>query len=114
MRPGRLDRILYVGPPDKAGIEEILRIKTKNMSIESTLNLSELAELVSSGPPQAHHPPSPRIRLFTFFWPLLFHVTHMQLLLSARGALEQKSLRCVKKLPFLKCTETSTHPMYVL
>lgn len=66
MRPGRLDRILYVGPPDKAGIEEILRIKTKNMSVENTLNLSELAELVSSGPPQAHHPPSPRIRLFTF------------------------------------------------
>lgn len=110
MRPGRLDRILYVGPPDKSGIQEILRIKTKNMSIESTLNLSELAELVSSGPSQAHHPPSPRIGLFTFFWPLLFHVTHT----SARGALEQKSLRCVKKLLFLKCTEISTHPMYVL
>ncbi|KXN82280.1 hypothetical protein AN958_02781 [Leucoagaricus sp. SymC.cos] len=46
MRPGRLDRILYVGPPDQAGREEILRIKTKGMSVDENINLTELAELV--------------------------------------------------------------------
>ncbi|KAF9448797.1 AAA family ATPase [Macrolepiota fuliginosa MF-IS2] len=45
MRPGRLDRILYVGPPDQAGREEIFRIKTKNMSVENNVNLAELAAL---------------------------------------------------------------------
>lgn len=47
MRPGRLDRILYVGPPDQAGIEEILRIKTESMSVDSNLDLAKLAEMVS-------------------------------------------------------------------
>ncbi|KAJ3572904.1 hypothetical protein NP233_g2773 [Leucocoprinus birnbaumii] len=44
MRPGRLDRILYVGPPDKTSREEILRIKTKSMSVDSNLDLTKLAE----------------------------------------------------------------------
>ncbi|KAF5360883.1 hypothetical protein D9756_004533 [Leucocoprinus leucothites] len=48
MRPGRLDRILYVGPPDQAGREEILRIKTRNMSVDSNLDLAKLADAVSS------------------------------------------------------------------
>lgn len=46
MRPGRLDRILYVGPPDQGGREEILQIKMKNMSIEKDLNIPLLAEMV--------------------------------------------------------------------
>ncbi|KAG2127049.1 P-loop containing nucleoside triphosphate hydrolase protein [Suillus cothurnatus] len=32
MRPGRLDRILYVGPPDQDGREEILKIRTRKMT----------------------------------------------------------------------------------
>ncbi|KAL9710865.1 AAA+-type ATPase [Leucoagaricus gongylophorus] len=44
MRPGRLDRILFVGPPDQAGREEILRIKTKSMSVDSNLDLTTLAQ----------------------------------------------------------------------
>jgi AAA family ATPase len=48
MRPGRLDRILFVGPPDQAGREEILRIKTKSMSVDNNLDLALLAEAVSS------------------------------------------------------------------
>ncbi|KAL0960482.1 hypothetical protein HGRIS_005523 [Hohenbuehelia grisea] len=47
LRPGRLDRILYVGPPDLAGREEILKIHTQKMSIDENLNISELSILVS-------------------------------------------------------------------
>jgi AAA family ATPase len=48
MRPGRLDRILYVGPPDFAGRIEILRIRTRNMSVDPALDLDALAALVRS------------------------------------------------------------------
>lgn len=46
MRPGRLDRQVYVGPPDQQGREEILRIKTKKMSVESGLDVAEIARMV--------------------------------------------------------------------
>lgn len=48
MRPGRLDRILYIGPPDQHGREDILRIRTSKMAVDPDLNLSELATLVRS------------------------------------------------------------------
>ena len=48
MRPGRLDRILYVGPPDFAGRVDILRIRTAKMSIEPDLDLDKLAAMVTS------------------------------------------------------------------
>jgi AAA family ATPase len=48
MRPGRLDRILYVGPPDAAGREEILRIRTRDMAVEpGGLDYTALAGMVS-------------------------------------------------------------------
>ncbi|KAH7885147.1 P-loop containing nucleoside triphosphate hydrolase protein [Phlebopus sp. FC_14] len=43
IRPGRLDRILYIGPPDQEGREEILRIRTKRMSVDSELNIKQIA-----------------------------------------------------------------------
>ncbi|EIW81549.1 AAA-domain-containing protein [Coniophora puteana RWD-64-598 SS2] len=45
MRPGRLDRILYVGPPDLAGREEILRIRTGGMSVQPGLDVAEIAKM---------------------------------------------------------------------
>lgn len=48
MRPGRLDRILYVGPPDFAGRVDILRIRTRNMAVDPALDLDALAALVRS------------------------------------------------------------------
>lgn len=45
MRPGRLDRILYVGPPDQDGREEILKIRTRKMSVESDLDLHTIAAM---------------------------------------------------------------------
>lgn len=48
MRPGRLDRVLYIGPPDLQGRVEILRIRTCKMSIESGLDIDELARQVST------------------------------------------------------------------
>jgi AAA family ATPase len=47
MRPGRLDRILYVGPPDQKDREEILKIRTRTMSVEPDLNIKEIARIVS-------------------------------------------------------------------
>ncbi|KAJ7069889.1 AAA family ATPase [Mycena amicta] len=45
MRPGRLDRIIYVGPPDQKGREEILRIRMKGMSVGSDIDIGEIALL---------------------------------------------------------------------
>lgn len=47
MRPGRLDRILFVGPPDKLGREEILRIRTKIMTVGPDVDIENIAEIVS-------------------------------------------------------------------
>lgn len=64
MRPGRLDRIVYVGPPDLEGRKEILRIKTANMSVEPGLDIEELARLVSD-------PHVPTLRWFRCLYSLV-------------------------------------------
>lgn len=46
MRPGRLDRLLYVGPPDQGAREEILSIRLKEMKVDPEVNIRELAEKV--------------------------------------------------------------------
>lgn len=46
MRPGRLDRQVYVGPPDARGREEILRIRTRKMSVAPGLDVAEIARVV--------------------------------------------------------------------
>lgn len=55
MRPGRLDRLVYVGPPDRQGREEILHIRLSKMSVDPAIDISEIALLVcfmpqTSGP----------------------------------------------------------------
>ncbi|KAG7097206.1 hypothetical protein E1B28_004577 [Marasmius oreades] len=45
MRPGRLDRILYVGPPDRQGREEIFRIRLRSMKVDDNIDIAELAAL---------------------------------------------------------------------
>ena len=47
LRPGRLDRQVFVGPPDREGREEILRIRTQKMSVEPDLDVSAIAHMVS-------------------------------------------------------------------
>ncbi len=54
MRPGRLDRILYVGPPDLEGRIEILRIRTQKMSVEAGLDLAQIAQMVRLCHHQSH------------------------------------------------------------
>lgn len=44
MRPGRLDTILYVGPPDLQARREILRIRTGKMDVADDVRLDDLAE----------------------------------------------------------------------
>lgn len=44
LRPGRMDRILYVAPPDFATRKEILRIQLSKMSIGEDVLLDKLAE----------------------------------------------------------------------
>jgi AAA family ATPase len=48
MRPSRLDRLIYVGPPDAQEREEIFRIRTKTMSIAPDVDIPPLVTLVSS------------------------------------------------------------------
>jgi transitional endoplasmic reticulum ATPase len=45
LRSGRFDRMLLVGPPDKLGRHEILKIQTAKMPKGEDVNLEELAEL---------------------------------------------------------------------
>ncbi|KJA16309.1 hypothetical protein HYPSUDRAFT_47520 [Hypholoma sublateritium FD-334 SS-4] len=45
MRPGRLDRILYVGPPDRAGREEILAIRMRAMAVAPDVDIGAIADL---------------------------------------------------------------------
>ncbi|KAF8133361.1 P-loop containing nucleoside triphosphate hydrolase protein [Boletus edulis] len=45
MRSGRLDRILFIGPPDQEGREEILRIRTRKMSVEPGFDVSKIATM---------------------------------------------------------------------
>lgn len=67
MRPGRLDRLVYVGPPDLQGREEILRIRLSKMSVDPAIDTSEIALLVcfhcANVQPSPPHPPADR-RLF--------------------------------------------------
>ncbi|KAG0164790.1 spermatogenesis associated protein 5 [Apophysomyces sp. BC1015] len=44
MRPGRIDRILYVGPPDFFSRREIFRIQLQKMACDKDVDLDELAE----------------------------------------------------------------------
>ncbi|KAG9102086.1 AAA+-type ATPase [Ceratobasidium sp. UAMH 11750] len=45
MRPGRLDALLYVGPPDKVARLDILRVRTRAMAVDPALDLDVLADL---------------------------------------------------------------------
>ncbi len=44
-RPGRFDREINIGVPDKAGRKEILQIHTRSMPLAEDVNLDELAEI---------------------------------------------------------------------
>lgn len=44
LRPGRFDELVYVGVPDKAGRERILRIQTEKMPLASDVDLGSIAE----------------------------------------------------------------------
>ena len=43
LRPGRFDELVYVGTPDLAGREHILRIHTDNMPLADDVNLAAIA-----------------------------------------------------------------------
>ncbi|KAK8854718.1 hypothetical protein IAR55_003457 [Kwoniella newhampshirensis] len=45
MRPGRLDRILYVGAPDFATRRDIFRIRLATMAVEPGIDVEELARI---------------------------------------------------------------------
>ncbi|KAJ3122680.1 spermatogenesis associated protein 5 [Nowakowskiella sp. JEL0407] len=48
LRPGRIDRLVYVGPPDVETRKQILRIKMKAMAVDKNVNITELAEMMES------------------------------------------------------------------
>lgn len=43
MRPGRIDRVLYVGPPDLQARQEILSIHCRKIPLDADVNLQEIA-----------------------------------------------------------------------
>ena len=45
LRPGRFDRLVYVPPPDLNARIEIFKIHTKDMPLDSDVNLEELAKM---------------------------------------------------------------------
>lgn len=45
LRPGRFDRKVYVNPPDIRGREEILKVHTKEVKLNETVDLAMLAKL---------------------------------------------------------------------
>jgi transitional endoplasmic reticulum ATPase len=48
LRPGRLDLILYVGPPDEKARFEILRITSKSMPLSSDIDVREIAQFTKN------------------------------------------------------------------
>lgn len=44
LRPGRIDRILYVGPPNLESRKEIFNIQLKKMAIDQDVDINEIAE----------------------------------------------------------------------
>lgn len=43
IRPGRMDRLIYISPPDLAAREEILRIAARGMPLGTDVNMQEMA-----------------------------------------------------------------------
>ena len=46
MRPGRLDRILYVSPPDLQSRKDIFRVNFAKMAVHENVAIDELAVMV--------------------------------------------------------------------
>ncbi|MDP2749506.1 MAG: proteasome-activating nucleotidase [Nanoarchaeota archaeon] len=44
IRPGRLDRLIYVPLPDKEGLKSIFKIHTKNMTLDKDVDINKLAK----------------------------------------------------------------------
>jgi len=44
LRPGRIDKIIYIGAPDQKAREQILKVHTKNVPLAKTISLKKLAE----------------------------------------------------------------------
>ncbi|UZJ53463.1 hypothetical protein CBS101457_002783 [Exobasidium rhododendri] len=45
LRPGRLDRLLYVGPPDLEARRQILALRAANMALEEEIDLDKIAAM---------------------------------------------------------------------
>lgn len=46
LRPGRIDRILYVGPPNLDSRREIFKIQLKKMACDPDVDIEEIAQKV--------------------------------------------------------------------
>jgi transitional endoplasmic reticulum ATPase len=47
LRPGRFDRLLFTGPPDKKSRKQIFKIHTKDMPLTKDVKLERLAEITN-------------------------------------------------------------------
>ena len=46
MRPGRLDRILYVSPPDRSARLDIFNVNFRKMAIHEDVDVNTLSDIV--------------------------------------------------------------------
>ena len=95
MRPGRLDRILYVGPPDREAREEILKIRMRSMAVGPKVDVRAIAELVSLAPGY-------------------FLMNNSLSLLRLKDVLGRRSQRSARKLLSSQCKMTWTRHTQVL
>lgn len=47
LRPGRFDKLLYIRPPDKQAILEILKIHTKRKKLAEDVDLEHISDILS-------------------------------------------------------------------
>jgi len=49
LRPGRLDRLVHVPPPDEAARLSVLKIHTRKMPLDDDVDLGEIADVMTNG-----------------------------------------------------------------
>ena len=91
LRPGRIDRILYVGPPDLETRKEILQIEFRKMSIGSDVDVDDLAAKVciSRNPNLTVRRRVAQVRIF------LHSVEMQELKLCMNSGMPKRLERCI-------------------
>lgn len=98
MRPGRLDRILYVGPPEREARKEIWSVRMSKMEqIDPEVDVDQLADLVSRRPSRQ----------------ACFLITALLVEHRRKVVRVPRSRRYARKRQWRRCTRIYSHLSYV-